>query len=130
MNTENTSESNKPHTMAELEEYIEAYIANFDPNNCNDETFIKMFTAYASKADGWSFTGDNGYCGHTAYIHQNWMWVHEGFGLELAYGHDFVKVFTSKNGGFWVPEYISLSGKDAEEIISIIKKKVLEWAGF
>lgn len=125
--------------MNPLEERLHKYFDTWNAAEikpCNDREFIEDFIALttASTYDLWDFTGENGYCGFTAHFGINTGWgVSSAISFELAYRrngiNDFVKVFTSNHGGFWVPEYIYLLGADAQPILDILKEKLSAWAG-
>jgi len=114
--------------------YLENWEEQDSPKPCNDEEFIKEFIAFmkSKDSDHYEFTGDNGYCGHTAALYE--VPVSHNFGrcmaFEFAYGEGFVKVFTAYHSGFWTPEYINLSGEEAKEILEILQQKGVEWLGF
>lgn len=122
-------------------ERIKAYIKQWDLEEGikpkNDSAFIADFISYlqSRNSDHLEFEGDNDYCGHTAIIHEmdymgrSWS-SSDNLKLELAYGVDFVKVFTGNHNGFWVPEYINLKGGDAAPIIAALWIKFGEWGGF
>ena len=119
--------------MEYVKEYIEKWNEAESPKPKNDGRFIAEFILFAksSDADQWGFDGDNGYCGHTAVLHEHPQYIPvHGLVFEFAYGMGFVKVFTGKHNGFWTPEYISLKDDDAAELIAIIKDKLNDWAGF
>jgi hypothetical protein len=119
--------------MDYIDEYIKEWNDAPNPKPQNNAEFIKEFTKFAkdSDFDRWEFDGENGYCGYTAVLHEHppYLPVY-GLGFEFAYGRDFVKVFTNRHNGFWTPEYINLKGEDSKELISIIKDKLIGWAGF
>jgi len=120
-----------------MNEDIKNYISEWDkedgPKPKNDPKFIGDFLEFAKSSDfdQWEFGGENQYCGYTATLkeHPENIPVH-GLGFEFAYGKDFVKVFTSDHNGFWVPEYISLSGEGATYLLWLISFKLNGWAGF
>jgi len=119
--------------MKYINNYINIWNEENNPHEANDPQFIAEFTAFAknSGSDQWEFEGDNGYCGHTALLHEHPAYLPVlGVGFEFAYGKDFIKVFTNMHHGFWSPEYINLAGDDAAELLAIIKDKLNSWAGF
>jgi hypothetical protein len=117
-----------------IEEYLKTWDEAPAPKPSNDPEFVTAFIEYMKdkSADDYEFTGDNGYCGHTAILYD----VHPRYSFsramafEFAYGVDFVKVFTAYHDGFWVPEYISLKGGEAAPIIGILNEKFVRWGGF
>jgi hypothetical protein len=119
-------------------EKIKSYVAEWNDIEGikpeNDQEFIKNFTEFckSSTVDKWWFDGENGYCGFTATIneHPPHLSFGRGIGFEFAYGIDFVKVFTDRNEGYWVSEYINLKGGDAAPLIAILHEKLIEWGGF
>ena len=120
-----------------MSEYINDFIVNWNKNESerkeNDPDFIKHFYDFASSSDPelWEFSGENGYCGYTATLSEYGSWVFRtGNDFEFAYSKTFVKVFTARHEGFWVPEYISLSGPEAKPLLCVIESKLIEWAGF
>ena len=120
--------------MEYIKEYVEMWNKAENPKPENDERFIAEFLVFAKTADidCWNFIGENFYCGYTATLHEypDHLPI-RCVGFEFAYkDNDFVKVFTSNHSGFWVPEYISLRGDDAKELLSVIKEKLTVWAGF
>ena len=121
--------------MKYIKDYIEKWNKEESPKPMNDLVFVAEFTKFAKNSDfdQWSFSGENGYCGYTATLHElpsHMQGLVPGLGFEFAYGKDFVKVFTDKHNGFWTPEYISLMGDDAMELLGVIKTKLNGWAGF
>lgn len=121
-----------------MDQKIKDYIKNWGNKNDkpkNEPEFMEMFLRFIkdSNVDQWVFSGENGYCGFTANLSEYSQWHCSNSrctDFEFAYGKDFVKVFTGSHHGFWVPEYISLHGDDAKEILGIIKEKLLLWAGY
>lgn len=117
-----------------MKDYLENWNNHKSPKPVNDENFISEFKEFmrSKNKDHYHFEGENGYCGFTATLHE----VEPAFqfsrcmSFEFAYGADFVKVFTAHHQGFWVPEYISLKGEDAQEILSILSEKCSQWSGF
>lgn len=115
-------------------EYLKGWKSAGNPKPVNDESFYKLFVEFLknqTNKDNFSFSGDNNYCGSTAVFDE------DGFGyrvgelvFEFAYGEDFIKIFTLKHDGFWVPEYINLKGAEAEELLSILYDKLIMWSGF
>jgi hypothetical protein len=117
-----------------IKEYLKTWDASPSPKPCNDPEFIAGFLEFMRERDceHYEFTGDNGYCGHTAIIydiHPQYSYGRQ-MAFELAYGAGFTKVFTAHHNGFWVPEYISLKGGEAAPIISILHEKFIQWGGF
>ena len=111
-----------------IEEYIKKWDGFSGEKPINDPEFISLFIDFIKDKAGeyFEFEGDNGYCGHTALVYE--VPIAHAFtrvmGFEFAYGLDFVKVFTAYHEGFWVPEYISLTGNEAKPILSILNKKI------
>lgn len=118
-------------------EYINLYIYDWNkadaPKPVNEPEFIAAFTELAKDADfdQWGFYGENNYCGYTATLSEYSKYIPvRGLDFEFAYGRDFVKVFTGNHNGFWTPEYIDLKGEAANELLAIIKDKLICWSGF
>ena len=117
--------SNVRGESMEIEDYLNSDWVKNSPQ------MMSAFMDYISDEDReWYFkSGENGYCGYTAIVSDSY----NPFGcprFEFAYSKDFVKVFTANHHGFWVPEYISLTGGDASEILNILKQKLLKSGGF
>lgn len=119
----------------DMKEYIKSWREQEGVKEKNNPEFIASFTEYIDEIDldCWSFQGENGYCGYTAYVYscnRSYRYGKSTLDFELAYSKDFVKVFDAGNEGFWVPEYIDLKGREASKILSIVKSKLADWAGF
>lgn len=117
-----------------IKEYLKAWDESPSPKPCNDPEFIAAFLEFMHERDAehYEFTGDNGYCGHTAKIYDippQYSFCRQ-MAFEFAYSVDFVNVFTAYHSGFWVPGYISLEGKKAAPIISLLNEKFIQWGGF
>jgi len=117
-----------------MKEYLKKWESHDSPKPCNDTEFTSKFLDFikSKPCDHWEFDGENHYCGYTAIVYEDNPDYCMGrtLGFEFAYDKDFVKVFTANHGGFWVPEYINLSGNDAKEILEVVREKLVEWAGF
>lgn len=117
-----------------IKEYLEKWNASEAPKPANDPGFIADFLSFlgSREVECFEFGGENHYCGYTAIVYEDNPRHCFGrvLGFELAYGVDFVKVFTASHNGFWVPEYICLKGSDALPILAILKSKYLEWGCF
>lgn len=112
-------------------EFIEAFIAW-----CQEDDRVWSFENNKNGYEDarlWSFESNkNGYYGYTAFVCESYNpWVIEPL-FEFAYSgkEKFVKVFTAKNNGYWVPEYISLKGDEARTMLDIMKTALLEVSGF
>ena len=121
--------------IEEMEAYLKAWHEMGSPKPSNDIQFVNNFIKHIKSmdADCWDFTGDNGYCGSTATLtdcNQSYKFNRSPLDFEIAFGDGFVKVFTLYHNGYWSPEYINLEGGIAEEILTIIKFKCNQWAGF
>lgn len=118
--------------MQDLKQYLKEWRDTEGVKPVNDPDFIAGFLQFAkaSDFDQWEFSGDNHYCGFTAILYEHPVHLPvSGEVFEFAYGRDFVKVFTGFHHGFWVPEYISLKGDDAIELLRVLKSKLNRWAG-
>lgn len=121
--------------MKTIEDYLKHWESIEGTKPVNDDTFIELFIEFmrSKDKDHYEFTGENHYCGNTAIIHDvepQYCLGKTNIGFEFAYSKDFVKVFTSEHQGFWSPEYISLEGFEAKQILHILEMKFLEWGGF
>ena len=121
-------------SIESLKQYIDKWDKEDLPKLENDKDFISDFVQFAREStfDHWEFLGVNGYCGYTALLHEFSAYGGNyalGLIFEFAYSDEFVKVFTGKNNGFWVPEYIDLDGTDATELTDIVREKLNGWAG-
>lgn len=123
--------------MKTIEEYLKYWDSVDGLKPQNEEIFIKLFVEFMKNKDAehYEFHGDNDYCGYTAIVYDiipRHAFGSDNFGFEFAYSEDeeFVKVFTSYHRGFWSPEYIDLKGEEAQDILSILKSKFVEWGGF
>ena len=117
-----------------IDEHVKKWNEAENPKPCNDADFIKVFIEFIAEkgSEDFEFSGENGYCGNTAIVYDinpKYSFV-RSIAFEFAYGSDFVKVFTAHHNGFWVPEYIDLSGDDASQILSILREKFMAWGGF
>ena len=116
-----------------LNAYIEQW-SKIEPRPVNNPDFINAFTEFLKSRDKdcFEFSGDNNYCGHTAIVYESYApyCCNTVNTVELAYGKEFIKVFTANHNGFWVPEYISLSGAAAKPLLTILHEKFLQWGGF
>ncbi len=124
---------------AELAVKIEKYVKEWHKfpmgvQPCNEPIFIKYFTDFLRQApaENFRFKGNNEYDGYTAIL-----WVGDPSfefcgitGFEIAYGKDFIKVFTAYHNGFIYPEYICLYKDDAKELLDILRERCVDWAGF
>ena len=127
--------------MNKFTKYMQEYIEAFDSvgnQDVNDQQFIKEFTQWLSslEADCFEFEGNNDYCGFTVQTYKEcpkYSWDIDNHAFEISYRGSrskIVKVYTPNHHGFWVPEYIDLTGDECEEILDIIKTNLLQWGGF
>tara|TARA_R110000823_G_C15881781_1_gene495139 strand:+ start:798 stop:1169 length:372 start_codon:yes stop_codon:yes gene_type:complete len=117
-----------------MKKYLAEWEEAESPKPVNNVKFIADFIEFMKSRDSdhYEFEGDNDYCGCTAIIwDENPRYcMGRSMYFEFAYSNDFVKVFTGNHNGFWVPEYISLKGDDAQPILKILQDKFNQWGGF
>jgi len=122
---------------------LQDYISNWQKIDMgekpvNEPIFYAEFKQFLQQSPPthFDFKGENNYCGYTAIVYVNdpsYRFFHNEYDdevFEIAYDSSFVKVFTGKHNGYYVPEYLSLSNEDAFELLSILHRKMLQWAGF
>lgn len=118
--------------------YIEEWHKIDGVKPINDPTFIANFTKFLKNnpKEYFEFKGDNNYCDHTVVVHTyepSFTYFRSQPDMdtfEIAYDCNFIKVFTANHNGNYVPEYISLHGEAAQELLTILKDKLLQWGGF
>ena len=134
--------------MNKFTKYMQDYIEDFSTATIkpkNDQQFIEEFTEWLSSLTSscFEFEGDNDYCGFTVQVYKNdpkYAWGYDcgndNHAFEISYSGEhqdlckLVKVYTPNHNGFWVPEYIDLTGDECDEILDIIKTNLEQWGGF
>lgn len=104
--------------MEKLKEYIENWISIEGLKPCNEELFINEFINLLNTIDDdrdISFDGEGSYFGKQITLHWNsGVWVGDPLiNFEIAYSQSSISVYTANNHGFWTPEYLSMTSKDA-----------------
>lgn len=129
--------------MNKFTKYMQEYIEDFTHvgnRDCNDTQFIEEFTEWIASLTPscFEFEGENHYCGFTVQVYKSdpaYSWDRDSHVFEISYSGEqqnrgkLVKVYTANHNGFWVPEYIDLTGDECDEILSIIKNNLEQWGG-
>jgi len=130
--------------MNKFTKYMQDYLEYFKDATIkpkNDQQFIEEFTGWLSSLTPscFEFEGDNGYCGFTIQVYKEcpkYSWDINNHAFEISYSGEhqglckLVKVYTPNHNGFWVPEYIDLTGDECDKILDIIKTNLEQWGGF
>lgn len=114
-----------------IDEYLKIW-HDSDEKEKNNLEFMASVIDYLSSEDRcWTFgDGENGYCGYTCHVFDEYSPWLQYPRFEFAYSSDFVKMFSASHNGFWVPEYIDVSGNDAKPLLKILSSACLKSNGF